>query len=329
MSGILISTNRPGLDNLNSDAVSISPRSRFWNLKERSLKTSDAVLTFVRRIPPVRRLIDRTAAIERTSLLYDARGVGDFACTACREEVALTPFERRTDVHGQVYDLWMCLRCHAILNATHLRLVRTGDDFLSLQADASNNFYAVDDEYLSTVPDQIDACGFFDYLFSVYPKQQRGVMIDFGAGRGIVAGSGAKFFEKVYAAELSLNVLRQVHAVMPNRDRIFVTDDYRSIPDMFDCIASMHVLEHLPNLRDILEDLVARLNPGGSLFFQVPMLLRAHLVCVHYTFFTDVSARSLCRQLGLDVISISYDNDLDFLNCIARKPSSDRRPRPN
>ncbi|WP_257554438.1 bifunctional 2-polyprenyl-6-hydroxyphenol methylase/3-demethylubiquinol 3-O-methyltransferase UbiG [Sphingobium sp. CFD-2] len=253
--------------------------------------------------------------------LREARGSGDFACTACRERYSLAPFEQRTDQHGTIYDLWICLNCLAILNATHLRAIHKGADFLSWQSDSSEEFYAVDNAYLATVPDAIDACGFIDFLLSAYPEQSRSVFLDFGAGRGILSGAAAKRFEKVYAVELSLNVLRKVHAAMPERSRIVPSDNYLDIKDGFDAVASMHVLEHLPNMRDILDTLVERMNPGGSLFFQAPMLRRDYLVNVHYTFFTEVSARTLCRNLGLETVGIWFDHALDFLTCIAKKPS--------
>ncbi|WP_176597182.1 MULTISPECIES: class I SAM-dependent methyltransferase [Sphingobium] len=294
---------------------------------------SRLVLSLARRIPLVRRFYGKAATLGRDIVrqktiaglqclsLHEARGSGDFACTACREEYALAPFEQRADRHGTVYDLWICLNCLAILNATHLRAIRQGADFRSWQSDSSDEFYAVDDAYLAAVPDAIDACGFIDFLLSAYPEQSRSVFLDFGAGRGILSGAAAKDFDKVYAAELSLNVLRKVHAVMPGRDRIVTTDDYLGIKDGFDAIASMHVLEHLPNMRDIVDTLVERMNPGGSLFFQVPMLRKDYLVNVHYTFFTEASARALCRDLGLETVGVWFDHALDFLTCIARKPS--------
>lgn len=289
---------------------------------------SRRALQITRRIPFMRRFYDRTDVARRQTIprrqslsLQEARGTGDFVCTACREEFALAPFEQRADENGTIYDLWICLNCLAILNATHLRAIRQGADFRSWQSDSSDEFYAVDDAYLATVPDSIDTCGFIDFLLSAYPAQARGVLLDFGAGRGIVSGAAAKYFDKVYAAELSLNVLRKVHAAMPGRDRITTTDDYLSIADRFDAVASMHVLEHLPNMRDILDTLIERMNPGGSLFFQVPMLRRDYLVNVHYTFFTEASARALCRDLGLETVGVWFDHALDFLTCIARKPS--------
>lgn len=262
----------------------------------------------------------RGADLPQPVELQEAGDAAGFACTVCRETRALAPFEQRSDPHGNIYDLWICLNCLAVLNATHLRMIHNGVDFLSWQSDSSDEFYAVDDAYLASVPQAIDECGFIDFLFSVYPQNPKGVLVDFGAGRGIVAGAAAKHFNKVYAVELSLNVLQKVHASMPLKEKVITTDDFASIPDKFDCITSMHVLEHLPEMRDILDALVSRLNRGGSLFFQVPMLRKEYLVNVHYTFFNEASARSLCNSLGLETVGIWFDHNLDFLTCVAKKP---------
>ncbi len=247
-------------------------------------------------------------------------GTGDFACTACGEMHRLSPFEKRIDLDGMVYDLWLCLNCYMVLNATHLREARAGGSFLGQQAASSDEFYAVSPEFLSGVSEDVDRNGFIDFLIEQYPGVGRGTLMDFGAGRGITAAAAAKHFDKVYAVELTLNVLKQVHSVMPLKDKVFPTSDYLSISEPHDAILSMHVLEHLPNIREILDVLVSRLNPGGALFFQVPMLRKDYLVCVHYSFFNEASCRTLACNLGLEVVGVWFDNNFDFLNCIMRKP---------
>jgi len=187
---------------------------------------------------------------------------------------------------------------------------------------SSDQFYAVDDAFLENLQQSIDQNGMIDFMIQQCPDLKRGVLIDFGAGRGIIAAAASKWFDRVYAAELSLNVLRVVHGRMPNRDKIVLTNDFMSIPEGFDAIASMHVLEHLPNMRDLLDLLTSKLNPGGAIFFQVPMLRKDYMVSVHYTFFNEISARALARELGLTVTGVWFDTNLDFLTCIFRKPRS-------
>jgi 2-polyprenyl-3-methyl-5-hydroxy-6-metoxy-1,4-benzoquinol methylase len=292
-----------------------------------------------RRIAPIRRVMDRITKLEQDKAALErekcdqiafanrtAAGTGEFACTVCREEYALSPFERRTDVNGTIFDLWVCLKCHAILNATHLRAVRQGNDFLDMQAGSSDEFYAIDDAFLAGVPAAIAADGFMGFLFQQYPACPRGVALDFGAGRGISAGAAANFFDRVYAADLTLNALRQVHAVIPQREKVIMTDDYYSIPENFDLIFFSHTLEHLTNMRDILDDLVGRLNPGGALFFQVPLLKKEYLVCVHFTFFTEACCRAMALEFGLDLLGVWYGHELDFLTCIMVKSISPLSP---
>lgn len=247
-------------------------------------------------------------------------GTKEFCCTVCRENRDLTPFEKRQGNDGVIYDLWLCLKCGTILNATHLKQAQTDSSQDTLQSDTSDEFYGVDENFLSDVPNQVAADGFTDFLISQCPDLKHGVALDFGAGRGITAASAANVFEKVYAAELTLNVLSLVHERMPRKDRVFLTQDYLSIPEKLDAIYSMHTLEHLPHMRDFVDQFVLKLADGGVLFFQVPLLKRDHLVFVHYTFFTEASCRTLAHETGLDLLGVWYDHSLDFLTCIMRKP---------
>lgn len=257
------------------------------------------------------------------ALHASALGTGDFECTVCRERENLTPFERRKGVDSALYDLWLCLNCHVILNATHLRTAQADNAQDEIQAETSHEFYAVDEAYLANVSHAIDANGFTDFLFTQCPDMNRGTALDFGAGQGITSAAAAKEFGKVYAAELAQTTLRAVHEVMPQRDRVHLTDDYAAIPEPLDAIYAMHTFEHLPKLRDFLDQFVMQLAPGGAIFFQVPMLRSEYLVCVHYTFFTEAACRAMARELGLDLTGVWYAHDEDFLTCIMRKPSDE------
>jgi 2-polyprenyl-3-methyl-5-hydroxy-6-metoxy-1,4-benzoquinol methylase len=220
-----------------------------------------------------------------------------------------------------VYDLWLCLGCGAVLNVTHLREAQADGAFLDWQAESSDVFYSVTPEYLASVPAQVEADTFIDFLIGCCPECPRGTLLDFGAGRGITAAAAAKHFDRVYASDLSLKVLSKVHEVMPRREKVIVTNDHRTIPDRLDAVVALHVLEHLPFMRDTADDLIGRLNPGGVLLFQVPMLRNDYLVCVHYTFFNEACCRSFAHEAGLEVLGVWFDHELDFLTCIARKPS--------
>jgi predicted TPR repeat methyltransferase len=241
-------------------------------------------------------------------------------CTICGEASHVVSFEMRKDVDGRLIDLGLCTRCHAVLNLTDLRAQGLGGGNRERQAMASDAFYEVDPQFIEGLPDAIDRHRMVEFLLEQMPDIHRGVMLDFGAGRGLLAASGAKVFERVHAVEMTLNVLMIVHAYMPGRERVILTDDFTTIGEGVDLIASMHVLEHIPDLKDVLGALVAKLNPGGALFFQVPMLRNDYIVSTHYTFFNEPAVRALAAEHGLDVVGVWFDTDLDFLTAILKKP---------
>jgi len=83
----------------------------------------------------------------------------------------------------------------------------------------------------------------------------------------------------------------------------------------FDVISMWHVLEHLPEPRQMIEDLVSRLNTGGVLAIRVPdagsvwsAMLQHRWIWfqphVHLMHFTIPSLRTLLEQAGLNVVTI-------------------------
>lgn len=246
----------------------------------------------------------------------------DVSCTVCRESKNLVRHELRADVDGRIVELWQCMKCHAILNMTDLKRVISGDDDRSIQAMSSDDFYALTPEYIKDIDSKVSENKMIDFLIEQVPDLNTGSLIDFGAGRGITAAAAARSFDRIYAVELTLNVLSEVHSHMPLRHKVSLHDSLASVPPGYDAIASMHVLEHLPNMRDLLEELINDLNEGGVLFFQVPMLRNDYIVSVHYTFFNEICAKYLANDLGMDMIGVWFDTNLDFLTCIMRKPLS-------
>jgi len=87
------------------------------------------------------------------------------------------------------------------------------------------------------------------------------------------------------------------------------------VHNSFDVISLWHVLEHIPDPRAMIEDLVSRLQPGGTLALRVPdagsfwsRLLQQHWIWfqpgVHVVHFTKNSIRVLLENAGLDVIAV-------------------------
>lgn len=217
----------------------------------------------------------------------------------------------------------MCLSCYAIINENDLVKAFEQDNYLQVQSDTSQNFYTVDESTISQLHEIVDSNkGICTFLLDVCPDLPRESFLDFGAGRGCLASAATSFFDRSYAAEINLKTLEACHPHLPNADRISITADYTEIEESFDAIASFHVLEHLPQMGKIVGEVVQRLRPNGAFFFQVPLLRSDYLVETHYTFMNELCARRLCSDVGLEVVGVWFDLDLDFLSCIARRTTA-------
>ena len=248
-----------------------------------------------------------------------------FTCPACGEAVAIVPHAQRRGQDGRAYDLWSCLGCTAVINATDLCGV--GEQAAAVQSESSADFYRLTREVIGALPNEVaQNRNLIGFLLEHCPDLGRSAFLDFGAGRGCLAAAATEVFDLALASELDLTTLDHFLPYLPNNDRIRLVSDPRSLPPL-DAIAAFHVLEHLPDVKHVLGPVVAALQPGGALFFQVPLLRNDYLVHTHYTFFSEASARAACARLGLNVVGVWYDQALDFLTCIARRPHQhdDRR----
>ncbi len=241
-----------------------------------------------------------------------------FACPACGEAVTIVPHALRSGQNGRTYDLWSCLACTAVINATDLCAV--GQPVTTVQSESAANFYRPTPEVIKALPNEVaQNRNLIQFLLEHCPDLGRSALLDFGAGRGCLAAAATEVFDLALASELDLTMLNEFLPHLPNNERIRLVSDPRMLPPL-DAIAAFHVLEHLPDVKRVLGPVVAALQPGGALFFQVPLLRSDYLLNTHYTFFSEASARAACSRLGLDVVGVWYDQALDFLTCIARRP---------
>ncbi len=82
------------------------------------------------------------------------------------------------------------------------------------------------------------------------------------------------------------------------------------LQEKFDLIALRHVLEHIVDLRDFMQFISTRLNPGGIVFIEVPDLTYTELTYVdglqfeHVNYFTQQSMLKLAKVIGFQIIGM-------------------------
>lgn len=135
-------------------------------------------------------------------------------------------------------------------------------------------------------------------------------LLDYGAGKGDFASYMIKSGFEVSGFEPD----SEARDLASKKNQINLIDSVDRIPDhSIDTITMWHVLEHIPNPNDIIQQLLRKLKKGGTLIIAVPnynsfdgshygKYWAAYDVPRHVTHFVVESMRFLLKQHGLKII---------------------------
>ena len=140
-----------------------------------------------------------------------------------------------------------------------------------------------------------------------------GSLLEVGCGYGYLLEEAKEFFDYRAGTDFSDNAV--LHA--GKKADLVVKGGVEALPPerKFDCIISMHVIEHVYNPKEFLEQLMPFINPGGRLvigtpdmgsFWRIIMGRRwsSFKVPEHVIFFDKKSLVDLMHTIGLQNIAI-------------------------
>ncbi len=164
-----------------------------------------------------------------------------------------------------------------------------------------------------------------DRLLSNVTKQvtlpSTGRLLDFGCGNGGFLGSFSRLFPgwTISGSEYNDKYRVEVERI-PGFEALY-TGDAAGLPDGFDAISLIHVLEHIQSPRELLVTLREKLKPGGTLIIQLPYFVENPFVLPvadHATHFDDASIRRLLGSTGFEPVAVTSAWVPKELSVIAR-----------
>lgn len=148
----------------------------------------------------------------------------------------------------------------------------------------------------------------FDMLKPMLPNKK---LLDFGCGAGGFLNKAQHLADTVTGIELERRVREYWEG------RITIHPDLKSAGEGYDLIAAFHVVEHLPDPKNMLRTLASMLAENGRLVIEVPssedvlLTLYDSEAFQHFTYwsqhlflFNAGTLRRLAEQAGLRIITI-------------------------
>ncbi len=133
----------------------------------------------------------------------------------------------------------------------------------------------------------------------------KGRLLDIGCGIGSFISAWSRLIPgwSLCGSEVSENCRARVESI-PGVEN-FYTCDVNEIPDSFDVISLIHVLEHIPSPFDFLQRVRRKLKPDGLLVVQVPdceQNVVMLLVADHCSHFSPPLLAALVEGAGFEVL---------------------------
>lgn len=161
-----------------------------------------------------------------------------------------------------------------------------------------------------------------DYLFGIVKMPEAGRMLDIGCGGGAMLRefSAKATGWKLAGSELDDRRITLIESI-ERVEKLYVCPP-EQIPDSFDLVSMIYVLEHIFSPVELLRGIHERLNPAGIFLAQVPnvphnpfdLLITDH--CLH---FTVATAEKLINDSGFEPVEITGECIPREITIIARK----------
>jgi 2-polyprenyl-3-methyl-5-hydroxy-6-metoxy-1,4-benzoquinol methylase len=148
----------------------------------------------------------------------------------------------------------------------------------------------------------------FNMLKSMLPNKK---LLDFGCGAGGFLNKAQHLADTAAGIELEQRVREYWE------DRVTIHPDLKSAGEGYDLITAFHVVEHLPDPRNMLKTLASMLAENGRLVIEVPSSEDALLTLYdseafqsftywsqHLFLFNAETLRRLAEQAGLRIVTI-------------------------
>ncbi|MBE7500827.1 MAG: class I SAM-dependent methyltransferase [Verrucomicrobiales bacterium] len=153
---------------------------------------------------------------------------------------------------------------------------------------------------------------------------EHGRLLDIGCGNGAFLAAWSRLVPgwSLCGSEVSDTHRARLEG-LPGFERLF-TEGLEAIPGPFDVISMIHVLEHVPSPVRYLEQVRARLRPGGWLLLEVPDCARNPtmlLVADHCSHFSPPLLAGVAAAAGFEVLEASGEWVPKEASVLARVPS--------
>ena len=261
-----------------------------------------------------------TAIVRRPPQQRGAGASGPACSHPPEQQVPL--FATQDYISGDLFRLQRCLECG---------LVRTSPVPAPDQAARyyPQGYYGHGKRYNTPLEKLLDwLYAFRTRLIEIANGLEPGRVLDIGCGRGLLLRQLRNRGWEVVGTELSQDSAHYARSILQIDVKTSHLGDLHLPADSFDTVILWHVLEHIADPADLLQEVVRILRPGGTLLVAVPNFGslearwgRAHWfhldVPRHLNHFTPQTLRAMLEASGLYPRMVSYfASEYDFFSFI-------------
>ena len=255
--------------------------------------------------------------------------IGEQASCPCCGGLSFELFEDILDLKGKITLIEICQACFALVNRGALeRVMRHEEAVVEAQTADLREAYPVDPHKVvfgatleEEIPHFLDVLQFFLKKAEIERPPSELISAEIGIGRGTFLRAAATLFDKCYGTDIDFALFNATASQIPIPENVIFLESLSNLPEPVDVILAWHTLEHIPRLHDMVADARLQLQPGGHLFFQVPLFRPENVVDSHYTFMNRRSVSVMAEMQRFDLLDIWIDHDRHFLTAIFRKPA--------